>query len=85
MFCVFINDYIRFTAECMLVLTSIMHLGTSGLATKPITKDDSDRLALCLKVLCDKSSLLRQVFSADCRDALGQMLEAQVQTFCNPV
>lgn len=69
----------RFTAESMLVLTSIMHLGTSGLPAKPITKDDLDRLALCLKVLSDKSSLLQQVFSADCRDALGQMLEAQKQ------
>ena len=32
-----------------------------------------------LKVLCDRSSLLRQVFTGDCREALGSMLEAQVQ------
>ena len=68
----------RFTAESMLVLTSIMHLGTCGLPAKLITKDNLDRLAFCLKVLSDKSSLLHQVFSADCRDALRQMLEAQV-------
>ena len=40
----------RFTAECMLVITSIMHLGVSGLPEKRITKDDMDRLNLCLKV-----------------------------------
>ena len=40
----------RFTAECMLVITAIMHLGVSGLPEKKITKDDLDRLNLCLKV-----------------------------------
>jgi len=69
----------RFSAECMLVITSVMHLGVSGLPEKKITKDDLDRLNLCLKVLTDRSSLLVQVFSGDCRDALGQMLEAQIQ------
>jgi len=69
----------RFTAECMLVVASILHLGSSGLPEKAITKDDADRLQLCLKVLTDKSSLLSQVFSTDCRDALGQMLEALIQ------
>ena len=40
----------RFSAECMLVITSVMHLGVSGLPEKKITKDDLDRLNLCLKV-----------------------------------
>ena len=40
----------RFQAETMLVLASIMHLGKSGLPTKPMTEDDGDRVALCLKV-----------------------------------
>jgi len=69
----------RFTAECLLVITSILHLGRSGLADKQITKDDEDRLQLCLKVLTDKSGLLSGIFSSDCREALGAMLEAQVQ------
>jgi len=69
----------RFTAECMLVISSILHLGSSGLAEKAITKDDADRLQLCLKVLCDRTSLLSQIFNVDCREALGQMLEAQIQ------
>merc|ERR1712002_1315624 len=69
----------RFTAECMLVISSILHLGTSGLPEKTITKDDEDRLQLCLKVLADKTGLLSTVFNTECREALGQMLEAQVQ------
>jgi len=69
----------RFTAECMLVISSILHLGSSGLPEKAITRDDADRLQLCLKVLCDRGNLLCQIFNVDCRDALGQMLEAQAQ------
>ena len=70
----------RFTAECMLIIASVLRLGTSGLPEKAITKDDEDRLQLCLKVLSDKNSLLCSVFSSECRDALGQMLEATVSS-----
>lgn len=41
----------KFNAECMFVMTTIMHLGVSGLPEKKITKDDLDRLNLCLKVI----------------------------------
>ena len=50
----------RFSAECMLVISAIMHLGASGLPDKAITRDDSDRLQLCLKVLCDN---LREIIT----------------------
>ena len=70
----------RFTAECMLIIASVLRLGSSGLPEKAITKDDEDRLQLCLKVLSDKDSLLCTVFSSECRDALGQMLEATVSS-----
>ena len=33
-----------------------------------------------LKVLSDKNSLLTSVFSTECRDALGQMLDATLST-----
>lgn len=74
------NDEIkqnRFTAECMLI-AFILRLGTSGIPDKPFTKDDEGRLQLCLKVLSDKTSMLSSVFNTECRDALGQMLEATV-------
>lgn len=40
----------QFCAEAMLVITSILHLGRSGLPQKPISNDDAARLGLCLKV-----------------------------------
>lgn len=40
----------RFCAEAMLVISSILHLGRSGLPQKAISNDDADRLGLCLKV-----------------------------------
>ena len=51
----------RFTAETMLVLASMLHLGKSGLPEKPITADDADRISLCLKVLSDQSPAIIEV------------------------
>ena len=51
--------------------------GKSGLPTKPITDDDADRIALCIKVLSEQSPTISEVFDVECRTALGAMLEAQ--------
>ena len=40
----------HFCAEAMLVITSILHLGRSGLPQKAISNDDAGRMGLCLKV-----------------------------------
>ena len=42
----------RFAGEAMLIMTSIVHLGKSGLSQKPMTDDDYDRMMLCLQVSC---------------------------------
>lgn len=39
-----------FCAEVMLVISSIVHLGKSGLPQKSMTEDDYDRMMLCLQV-----------------------------------
>ena len=73
----------RYVAETMLVLTSILHLGKSGLPTKPITSDDFDRIAACLKVLSeqgDTAAVVEPIYLDDCRKALVEMLEAQGET-----
>jgi coatomer subunit beta len=67
----------RFTAESMLVLTSIVHLGKSGLPAKPITPDDADRISFCLKVLAEQTPAINVIFQEECRSALDGMLEAQ--------
>ena len=48
----------QFCAEAMLVITSVLHLGRSGLPQKPISNDDAERLGLCLKVLLATFSLV---------------------------
>jgi len=69
----------------MLVLSSILHLGRSGLTAKPITEDDFDRIVTCLKILSehhsDRNEIVGMVFQKDCRSALDEMLEAQGDTF----
>uniref|UniRef100_A0A1E1X3D3 Coatomer subunit beta n=1 Tax=Amblyomma aureolatum TaxID=187763 RepID=A0A1E1X3D3_9ACAR len=68
-----------FVAECMLVMTSVLHLGRSGLPSKSINDDDGDRICLCLKMLSDRSATLRTVFGHECRQALSAMLAAKAE------
>jgi len=58
----------------MLIMSSMLHLGKSGLADKPINDDDVDRIALCLNVLSEPSDLLLEVFNKLCRESLDKML-----------
>jgi len=66
-------------AESMLVLVSILHYGKSGMPEKAITEDDLDRLSLCLKVLAERNSVTRNIFVAECRNAVSSMLEGSKQ------
>ncbi|XP_047003806.1 coatomer subunit beta [Schistocerca americana] len=69
----------RFTAEAMLIMASVLHLGKSGLPSKAMTNDDADRLFLCLKVLSDKSPVIVGIFNEHCRKALSNMLAAKAE------
>lgn len=66
----------RLCASTMLTLTSILHLGRSGIPTKPITNDDADRIYICLKTLGERSNEIIDIFKLLCRDALAKMLDA---------
>lgn len=55
-------------------MSTILHLGKSGLADKPINDDDIDRIALCLNVLSEPSELLLEIFNKLCRESLDRML-----------
>ena len=61
----------------MLVLSSILHLGRSGMPTKAITEDDFERVALCLRILANKSDKVTDFVCLEGRKALVEMLEAQ--------
>lgn len=60
-------------------MSSILHLGKSGLPKKPITNDDTDRIYLCLKVLSDRTPEIVDVFKKACKEALANMLCAQTE------
>lgn len=60
----------------MLIMSSILHLGKSGLPTKAITNDDTDRIFFCLKTLSHRSPDIVYIFRTACRDALANMLKA---------
>ncbi|XP_055890054.1 coatomer subunit beta-like isoform X1 [Biomphalaria glabrata] len=68
-----------FVAEAMLIMATIIHLGKSGLPTKPITDDDVDRIAVCLRVLAEKSDLMVEIFNTACRGSLSLMLAAKIE------
>ncbi|KAG4076042.1 hypothetical protein HA402_011516 [Bradysia odoriphaga] len=69
----------RVCASVMLTLSSIVHLGRSGFATKPITNDDADRIFICLRTLSERSPEITGIFEKSCRDALAKMLEAHYE------
>jgi len=68
-----------FVAESLLIMTSILHFGKSGIPEKAITEDDLDRLAVCIKSLSSTSPVLKQIFTVDCKAALSSMLEGSKQ------
>ncbi|XP_037938830.1 coatomer subunit beta [Teleopsis dalmanni] len=67
----------RLTTQVMLIMSSILHLGKSGFASKIITNDDIDRIFICLRTLSEGTLEAVEVFKHYCRDALGKMLDAQ--------
>lgn len=69
----------RFAGEAMLIMTSIVHLGKSGLPQKSMTDDDYDRMMLCLQVVSERTSLLSNVFTSKCREALSHMLAVKAE------
>lgn len=68
-----------FCAEVMLVISSIVHLGKSGLPQKSMTDDDYDRMMLCLQVVSERTPSLASVFTEQCRSALSHMLTAKAE------
>lgn len=68
-----------FVAEAMLIMATIIHLGKSGLSEKPITDDDVDRIATCLRVLADRSDLMNEIYNDKCRGSLSVMLAAKIE------
>jgi len=75
----------RFYAESMLVLSSILHLGRSGLPAKAITEDDFERIALCLRILANNPAMdkVTDFVREEGRKALTEMLEGQSENLAD--
>lgn len=74
----------RLQAESMLIMTSLLRFGRSGLPSKAISEDDAEIISLCLQSLaCPATvklkSVVEKVFTQGCRDAFGQMLSAKAE------
>jgi coatomer subunit beta len=67
----------RLLTTAMLTMSSILHLGKSGLTTKNITNDDTDRIFACLRTLSEHQPTIAEIFKNSCREALADMLTAQ--------
>ncbi|XP_045198148.1 coatomer subunit beta-like [Mercenaria mercenaria] len=67
-----------FLAESMFIMATVLHLGKSGIPTKPITDDDVDRIATCLRVLSEQSPLMTEIFNTASRNSLSLMLQAKM-------
>merc|ERR1712178_121930 len=63
-----------FVAKCMLIMASCLHLGQSGIPKQPISHDDSDRLATCIRILADSTPVMNEIFGGECRKALQALL-----------
>ncbi|GAB1859858.1 Coatomer subunit beta [Camponotus japonicus] len=69
----------RLQAEAMLIMSSMLQLGRSGLPMKAMTHDDAERISLCLRSLACPTPIVQKVFTDGCRDALGRMLTAKAE------
>lgn len=67
-----------FLAEAMFIMSTVLHLGKSGIPTKPITDDDVDRIATCLRVLAEQSPLMMEIYNTASRNSLSLMLAAKM-------
>ncbi|CAD6194901.1 unnamed protein product [Caenorhabditis auriculariae] len=67
----------RFRAECILILSSIIHLGKSGLASEGVTEDDLDRMGITVKLLAQGIPELDGVYRDQCKKSLELMLAAK--------
>uniref|UniRef100_A0A914CKB2 Coatomer subunit beta n=1 Tax=Acrobeloides nanus TaxID=290746 RepID=A0A914CKB2_9BILA len=63
--------------EALFFLSSIIHLGKSGLSKTNITEDDLDRLSTSVRLIVDQWPDATSVFLNECRAALDLMLQAK--------
>ncbi|CDS40206.1 Coatomer subunit beta [Echinococcus multilocularis] len=67
----------RFSAECMLIISSMIHLACSGLVACHVNSDIIDRMWTCLVALADSRTHVMCAFGKIGRDFLKELLDVQ--------
>eukprot|EP01134_Creolimax_fragrantissima_P005786 CFRG5786T1 len=64
----------KYSAQCMLIMASIMHLGKSGLPAQAIGFDTYERVSVCFRCLAEPTPSTSEIFTVECRRALKELL-----------
>lgn len=67
----------KLASEALLLISSLIHLGKSGVCKQTITEDDLDRLSTTVRLIADQWPEAMEVFLNECRSSLEQMLLAK--------
>ncbi|KAK9099811.1 hypothetical protein Scep_023241 [Stephania cephalantha] len=62
------------TTQALLIMVSMLQLGQSSYLPHPIDNDSSDRIVLCMRLLCNTGDEVRKVWLQSCRESFVKML-----------
>ncbi|MBA0748513.1 hypothetical protein Gogos_005323 [Gossypium gossypioides] len=62
------------TTQTLLILVSMLQLGQSHVLPHPIDNDSYDRIALCMRLLCNTGDEIRKIWLQSCRQSFVKML-----------
>ena len=70
--------FVKMQKSLIIAYEWILH-DVTALLFQPITDDDVDRIATCIRVLAEQSPLMFDIFNQMCRQSLASMLDAKRQ------
>ncbi|XP_052184061.1 coatomer subunit beta-1-like [Diospyros lotus] len=62
------------TTQALLIMVSMLQLGLSSFLPHPIDNDSHDRIALCIRLLCNTGGEVRNIWLQSCRESFVKML-----------
>ncbi|MBA0564818.1 hypothetical protein Golob_009727, partial [Gossypium lobatum] len=62
------------TTQALLIFVSMLQLGQSPVLPHPIDNDSTDRIVLCIRLLCDTGDGIRKIWLQSCRQSFVKML-----------
>lgn len=65
------------STQALLIFVSMLQLGQSPVLPHPIDNDSYDRIVLCIRLLCNTSDEIRNIWLQSCRQSFVSMLTEQ--------